>query len=127
MRQSTILPSKAQLEIIKVVWRLGETRVRDVYEDLRIRRSIAYTTVMTMMKKMESKGLLIKRSDGKAFVYKAATPKSRMLKQIVDDFIDGVFNGSEKLLLEHMVEERLLSEKMIEKVIRMIRDKNRQC
>ena len=82
---------------MKVVWRLGEATVRDVYEDLRTKRSIAYTTVMTTMKTMEARGHLNKRTEGRAFVYAATISESRMLKRIVGDFIDRVFNGSTAL------------------------------
>lgn len=115
--------SEPQLEIMKVVWRLGEATVRDVYEDLRLQRPIAYTTIMTMMKNMEVRGHLKKRSEGRAFVYTATVPESRMLRRIVGDFIDRVFNGSTEPLLAHLVEERRLSEKDLEKISRMIREK----
>jgi len=123
MRPKTLMLSGPQLEIMKVVWRLGEATVRDVYEDLRLHRPIAYTTVMTTMKNMEAKGHLKKRSEGRAFVYTATVPEGRMLRQIVGDFIDRVFNGSTGPLLAHLVEERRLSEKDLEEVSRMIREK----
>jgi BlaI family transcriptional regulator, penicillinase repressor len=115
--------SGPQLEIMKVVWRLGEATVRDVYEDLRLHRPVAYTTVMTMMKNMEAKGHLNKRSEGRAFVYTAAVAEDRMIRRIVGDFIDRVFNGSTEPLLAHLVKERRLSEKDLEKIGKMIRDK----
>ncbi len=115
--------SEPQLEIMKVVWRLGEATVRDVYEDLRLQRPIAYTTVMTMMKNMEARGHLKKRSEGRAFVYTATVPESRMLRRIVGDFIDRVFNGSTEPLLAQLVEERRLSERDLETISRMIREK----
>ena len=118
--------SGPQLEIMKVVWRLGEATVRDVYEDLRIRRPIAYTTVMTTMKTMESKGHLKKRTEGRAYVYAAVVPEGRMLRKIVGDFLDRVFNGSTEPLLAHLVEERRLSEKDLAEIVRMIRAKERQ-
>ena len=118
--------SGPQLEIMKVVWRLGEATVRDVYEDLRLHRPIAYTTVMTTMKNMESRGHLRKRSEGRAFVYAATVPENRMLRKIVGDFIDRVFNGSTEPLLAHLVEERRLSGKDLEEIGRMIREKERQ-
>jgi predicted transcriptional regulator len=118
--------SGPQLEIMKVVWRLGEATVRDVYEDLRLHRPIAYTTVMTTMKNMESRGHLKKRSEGRAFVYTATVPESRMLSRIVGDFIDRVFNGSTEPLLAHLVEERRVSEKDLEEISRMIREKEKQ-
>ena len=115
--------SGPQLEIMKVVWRLGEATVRDVYEDLRLQRPIAYTTVMTTMKNMETRGHLKKRSEGRAFVYTATVPENRMLRRIVGDFIDRVFNGSTEPLLAQLVEERRLSEKDLETISKMIQEK----
>ena len=108
---------------MKVVWRLGEATVRDVYEDFRLHRPIAYTTVMTMMKNMVTRGHLKKRMEGRAFVYSAAVPENRVLRQIVGDFINRVFNGSTEPLLAHLVEERRLSGKDLETISRMIQEK----
>ena len=122
MRPTETNLTAQQLEIMKVVWRLGEATVRDVYEDLRARRSVAYTTVMTTMKTMEARGHLKKRAEGRAFVYQAAEPQNRALRKIVRDFIDRVFNGSTEPLLAHLVQEKRLSEKDLDKVARMIRE-----
>ena len=118
--------SGPQLEIMKVIWRLGEATVRDVYEDLRTRRLIAYTTVMTTMKTMEARGHLKKRTEGRAYIYAATAPERRVLRKIVGDFLDRVFNGSAEPLLAHLVEERRLSGKDLEEISRMIREKERQ-
>jgi BlaI family penicillinase repressor len=123
MRPKTNTLSTQQLEIMSVVWKQGETTVRDVYEALRKRRSVAYTTVMTMMKMMEARGQLKKRLEGRAFVYRAAEPKARALRRIVGDFLDRVFNGSAEPLLAHLVAERRISQKDLEKISRMIRSK----
>jgi len=123
MRPKTTNLTTQQLEIMKVVWRLGDATVRDVYEALRTQRTIAYTTVMTTMKTMEARGHLKKRADGRAFVYQAVEPQNRALRKIVGDFIDRVFNGSAEPLLAHLVQERQLSQKDLDKVARMIRDK----
>jgi BlaI family transcriptional regulator, penicillinase repressor len=123
MRPTENTITAQQLEIMKVVWRLGDATVRDVYEALRAQRSIAYTTVMTTMKTMEARGHLKKRAEGRAYVYQAVEPKNRALRKIVGDFIDRVFNGSAEPLLAHLVRERQLSQKDLDKVARMIRDK----
>ena len=112
-----------ELEIMHVVWELGSGTVRQAHELLNQQRPLAYTTVMTMMKKMESRGHLKKRSEGRAFVYTATVPESRMLRRIVGDFIDRVFNGSTEPLLAQLVEERRLSEKDLETISRMILEK----
>ena len=122
MRPKSIALSAPQLEIMNVVWARGDATVRDVYEALRARRPVAYTTVMTMMKMMEARGHLKKRVEGRAFVYRAVEPRRRALRRIVRDFLDRVFNGSAQPLLAHLVEEKRLSQKDLDQISRMIRE-----
>ena len=125
MRPKTTNLTTQQLEIMKEVWRLGEATVRDVYEALRAKRPLAYTTVMTTMKTMEARGHLRKRVDGRAFVYQAVETQSSALRRLVGDFLDKVFNGATEPLLAHLVQERKLSQKDLDKVAKMIRSKSK--
>ena len=106
---------------MKVVWELGKTTVRDVYEALLKRRKIAYTTVMTTMNILEQKKFLKKRQRDRAYVYQAARPKDQVTRAMVREFVDRVFSGSAHPLLVHLVEDRRLSEKDLEEIRRMIR------
>jgi len=107
---------------MKVVWEFGTATVRDVYETLLARRRIAYTTVMTMMKIMEGKKYLKRRLAGRAYVYEATRPRKQMIREMVSEFINRVFNGSAAPLLAHLVEERRLSESELKQIARMIRE-----
>ena len=107
---------------MKVVWGLGHATVRDVYETLRERRKIAYTTVMTMMNILESKHYLKKRSHERAYVYQATRPRSEVIKAMVREFVDRVFNGSAEPLLVHLIKDRQLSQKDLEKIARTIEE-----
>jgi BlaI family transcriptional regulator, penicillinase repressor len=98
-----------ELAIMKVVWKLDKATVRDVYETLRRRRNIAYTTVMTMMKILEEKGYLRKSRVDRAYVYRAAKPRTRVIGAMVKDFLDRVFDGSAAPLLLHLARHRDLS------------------
>ena len=62
---------------MKLVWQRDTATVRDIYEALLQHRKIAYTTVMTVMKILESKGYLKKRRQDRAFVYRRRTPRTR--------------------------------------------------
>jgi predicted transcriptional regulator len=110
-----------ELEIMKIVWDLGPATVRDVYETLLKRRKIAYTTVMTMMKILEEKQYLKKTQEERAHVYQAAQPKNLVVRGMVREFLDRVFNGAAEPLLVHLVEDRRLSEKDLEELARTIR------
>jgi BlaI family penicillinase repressor len=109
-----------ELEIMKVVWKLGPATVRQVYEALLKRRRIAYTTVMTMMNILEQKGHLRKRPDGKAYVYSAVKPEQQVLRAMVRDFVDRVFNGSAEPLLLHLVADDRLTAEELDQVRGMI-------
>jgi predicted transcriptional regulator len=81
-----------------------------VYETLRERRQIAYTTVMTMMRILERKGhLKVSRAD-RAYVYRPARARQRVLGEMVREFVDRVFGGAAEPLVQHLVRDRHLTE-----------------
>ena len=111
-----------ELAIMKVVWRLGKATVRDVYEALRARREIAYTTVMTMMKVLEDKGYLKKTMVDRAHVYVPAQPRQQVVGAMVRDFLDRVFDGAADPLLVHLARDNKLTPKQRTLVKQLIED-----
>lgn len=109
MRKAHPTLTPQELAIMKVVWRLEEATVREVYEALRARREIAYTTVMTMMKILEEKGYLKKTREERAFLYRPSQPRHQVVGAIVRDFLDRVFDGAAAPLLLHLAKEGNLS------------------
>jgi predicted transcriptional regulator len=100
-----------ELAIMKVVWRLDKATVRDVYEALRDKRPIAYTTVMTMMKILEDKGYLKKVLVDRAHVYRPAQKRQQVVGAMVRDFLDRVFDGAPADLLVHLAKDNKLTDK----------------
>ena len=94
--------------------------MRDVYEELRGRRTVAYTTVMTSLKTLEQKGHLTTTQQDRAHLYRPARPKQQVLKEMVRDFVDRVFNGSGRPLLVHMLEDDRISESELREITRML-------
>ena|SRR5215469_7503933 len=119
-KHATLTPQ--ELEIMKLVWQRDSATVRDVYEALLERRKIAYTTVMTMMKILESKGYLKKRRQDRAFVYRPAHRKDLVIGKMIREFMDRVFNGSAEPLLVHLVKTRHIRERDLQKIRRMIEE-----
>lgn len=111
-----------ELEIMKLVWERNSATVRDIYEALLDRRKIAYTTVMTMMKILESKGYLKKRQHERAFVYRPAHRKEKVIGKMIREFMDRVFNGSAEPLLVHLVKAHQISKRDLEKIRRMVKE-----
>ena len=109
-----------ELSIMKVVWRRKDVSVREVYETLRERRTVAYTTVMTMMNTLETKGYLKRAMDGRAYRYRPAIPERRVVTAMVREFVERVFDGSAAPLLAHLVAQSDLSEDEREELRRLI-------
>ena len=106
---ATLTPQ--ELAIMKVVWERESATVRDVYEALREKRTIAYTTVMTMMKILEEKGHLTKTVVDRAHVYTAAEPRQQVVGAMVREFVDRVFDGAADGLLLHLAKDNKLTAK----------------
>ena len=109
-----------ELAIMKVVWSMKRATVRQVYETLREKRTIAYTTVMTMMGTLEGKGYLKKRPDGRAFRYRPARPEGRVITGLVREFVDRVFDGASRPLLAHLVKDGQLTAEERDELKRLI-------
>jgi BlaI family transcriptional regulator, penicillinase repressor len=121
MRHPSTTLTGAELEIMHVVWGLEQATVRDVYEALRERRKVAYTSVMTVMKILEQKGHLKKKQEDRAYVYRPARPRAQVLQTMVRDFVDRVFQGAAKPLLVHLVEDTHLSPQDVAEIRRLLR------
>jgi BlaI family transcriptional regulator, penicillinase repressor len=109
-----------ELAVLKVVWRLEDASVREVYETLRKRRPVAYTTVMTMMSTLETKGYLKKRADGRAFRYRPARQEGHVITLLVREFVNRVFDGASRPLLAHLVVEGRLTKEEREELKQLI-------
>ena len=111
MRPKSDTLTAQELEIMKIIWPLGRATVRDVYHVLREQRTIAYTTVQTMMNILEEKGHLKKQQGEKAQLYAPTRPQHAVVRSMVRDFVDRVFNGSARPLLVHLIEEKGITQR----------------
>jgi predicted transcriptional regulator len=121
MRPKSSTLTAHELELMKIVWRHdGPVTVRDVYEALRAHRPVAYTTVMTSLKTLEQKGHLKATQQDRANVYRPAKPKQQVIKEMVREFVDRVFNGAGQPLVVHMLEDDQISESELREITKMV-------
>jgi BlaI family transcriptional regulator, penicillinase repressor len=120
MRPKTLTLTPQELAIMKVVWQRDQATVRDVYETLRKRRQVAYTTVMTMMKILEDKGYLKKSREDRAYVYRPSRPRQQVVGAMVRDFVDRVFDGAASGLLLHLARNGKLTKAERQKIRQLI-------
>src|SRR5215207_4824017 len=102
MRPKSTTLTAHELELMKIIWdHERAVTVRDVYEELRARRPVAYTTVMTSLKTLEQKGHLKATQQDRAYLYRPTRPQQQVIKDMVRDFVNRVFNGASRPLVVH--------------------------
>jgi BlaI family transcriptional regulator, penicillinase repressor len=121
MRPKSSTLTAHELELMKIIWRHDTAvTVRDVYEELREKRPVAYTTVMTSLKTLEQKGHLKATQQDRAHLYRPARPKHQVIREMVRDFVNRVFNGSGRPLVVHLLEDDQISESELREIARML-------
>jgi predicted transcriptional regulator len=91
-----------ELECLSVLWPMGESTVRDIHRALAVSRPRAYTTVMTIMDRLEQKGIVTRRKVGRAFHYQARLSAEEARFKAVEKIVDGFFDGSLEALAAHL-------------------------
>ncbi|EDL58616.1 BlaI/MecI/CopY family transcriptional regulator [Gimesia maris] len=99
----------AQRDLMEIVWAEGEVTVSEVRDLLEAKRNLARNTVLTMMVRLEERGWLQHRTQGRTFVYSAARPKTVSLGMRVSQMVDRLFAGSPEDLVTALIEYRGLT------------------
>lgn len=124
-RQKTHRLGDLQLRIIKVLWQRGECTVGDVVTEITKERDLAYTTIATMLRKMEARGLVSHRVDGRNFVYRAAVDAGSVTSNMSGHLIDRLFEGSLADLVCHLLETREVSREELAKIEKLIAERKK--
>ena len=112
-----------EAEILAVIWDRGETTVRDVYEVLRERRQIAYTTVMTVMNNLVKKHLLTQDKAAIAYVYRPAIPGRTVTRAVLESVVDRLLGGQRNVAVSELLD---LDQELSPEQVDELRDVARQ-
>jgi predicted transcriptional regulator len=99
------IPPPLELACLKALWALQEGSVRQVQQVLEPHRTLAYTTVMTLLERLSRKGVVARRKAGRAFVYAPAAGREALRRAALKQFVDAWFDGSEQELLAFLTAE----------------------
>ena len=97
--------SPAETEILRLVWQLNTATVQQIQEALPAHRKVAYKTVQTLLRRLEEKGYLRHKMEGKAHVFCPAVKREAVVKRTVLDFLDRLFGGDPRPLMQFLAED----------------------
>jgi predicted transcriptional regulator len=120
-------PTERELEILKILWDLGEASVREVFERMSQSAPIVQNTVQAFLRTMEDKGLVRHRTEGRTFIYRPVPQKDQTRKNLVGGVLDRVFDGAIDQLVQSALSLRKPTKQELDKLEELIRQyKNRK-
>ncbi len=109
-----------QLKIMKVLWDRPGSSVAEVHAALAADHDLAYTTVATMLRKMEGRGLVRHRVDGRTFLYRAAVAAEAVSRGMSDHLLDRVFEGRLADMVSHLLTTREVTRQELSELEQLI-------
>ncbi|NIP27883.1 MAG: BlaI/MecI/CopY family transcriptional regulator [Phycisphaerae bacterium] len=122
---SEIRLGRLEMQIMNVVWDKGQATVHDVKDVISRGRKPAYSTILTMMRKLEAKGYLSHDVDERTYVYRATISRQTVRQGVIGDLLDRLFEGSPLLLLNSLVEQNRISEEELREIRKLISKRRR--
>lgn len=110
--------SPANLEIMKIIWRLGEVSVNDVFEAVNSRRKdkVRRTTIQVQVNRLEEYGWLKHREVGRTHYFRAVRGRQKAERDIINDLKNQLFGGSRMELVKSLIDESDLAPEEIEEL-----------
>ena len=115
-----------QQAVMDVLWSRAEATVEDVRRALPGRKRPAYTTVLSVLQKLEKTGWVRHRAEGRAYVYSAVRSRAQAGSSALWKFVDGVFRGDPLLLFEHLIDGDRLDDEDLAALRAMIERKRKE-
>ena len=108
------------MEIARVVWELGHASARQVHESLPKARKIDFTTVQTYLSRLEEKGYIKSRREGRAKIFLAKANPTSVIRETVNDLVERLFGGDKLPLVRHLIEDADMSAEGVKELREML-------
>lgn len=116
--------SEVQLAVMRALWRTGEAPTARVVEQVGRERKLAYTTVATMLSRLEKRGLVASRQQGREKIYRALVSEDEVQAAMVSGLVSRLFRGDPAALVSHLVRRDEIREEDLERVREMLKNED---
>ena len=97
--------SELQIAVMRVLWQRDEASVADIAAVLGDERGLKYTTVATLLTRLEKRGVIAQRREARQLIYRALASEPHVRRSMVADLIGSLFGGDPRALVAHLVDE----------------------
>lgn len=123
MRKSIDDLGDLQRTVMETVWEMDEATVNQVRAKLNRDKDLAYTTVLSVMQKLEKTGWLRHREEGRTYVYMPEQTREQEGTRSLKAFVKSVFGGDPVLVFQHLLDDERIGEEEIEAIEKMIEER----
>ena len=116
--------SDQQIDVMRVLWQRHEATTAEVHEALNAQRQLAYTTVATLLRRLEEKGAINHRSEGRQFVYHALVQEEEVQRGMLRHMVDGLFAGDASALVSRLLGDDKISDADLKRIEALLEDKS---
>lgn len=121
--KQTIKLTKFELEIMDALWALGGGSIREIHEQLPEKKRPAYTTVQTMIRRLEEKGAVVQTKQiGNAHIFEPSVTREAAHRRLIDELLD-MFGGSARPLMAHLAEAGKLTLEDVKELESLVTEK----
>lgn len=114
--------SEVQLEVMRALWSERKATTATVHEVMGKPRSLAYTTVATLLSRLEKRGLVRSDKTGRERVFEPLVTEAEVKQQMVSALVSKLFRGDPRALVSHLVADAEFAEGDLETIRRMLRE-----
>lgn len=115
-----------QLRIMNCLWEKGEASVNEVVKVLNVESQFAYTTIATMLRKLEARGLVAHREEGRAFIYRALARQSEVSQSLADHLVQRLFSGNWLEAVSQLISTREISRAELKQLEKLIAERKKK-
>ena len=119
-KKDDVTLSELQIALMRVLWQRGETSTTDVATELSLERGLKHTTVATLLTRLEKRGVVAQRREGRQLFYRALVGEAQVRRSMVADLIGALFDGDARELVAHLVQESEIAPGDLAKVKRRL-------
>jgi predicted transcriptional regulator len=113
-----------ELDVMAVLWEIGSGTVSEVRERLSVK--LAYTTVLTVLRNLETKEFVLHEAEGRAHRYIPRLQQRTVRRSALSRLLDALFEGSQEQLLAHLVDDRALTADELRRLARRVREQGKK-
>jgi len=119
-RPSSVHPTEVEMQILRILWELGPSPVREIHKRLEAAKGTNYSTTVKMLSVMLHKGLVKRDENAQPHVYRPVLTRMQAGKRLLDDLIDKVYDGSRMSLVLQALSSRKATKEELDEIRRML-------